>query len=170
MSALPTAQAKTAQDGDPASKARLRLWLRILKVQRILERELRERLRVEFDTTLPRFDVLAALHRAALHRAGDGLTMGELSGVLRVSNGNVTGIVDRLVGDGLVVRVPVAGDRRAMVVRLTARGVEHFAELAKAHEAWVGDLLGSVDQEEAEVLTEALAAIGQSLEGTGRDA
>lgn len=175
MTASPTARAKAGraragQAEDPASKARLRLWLRILKVQRILERELRERLRVEFDTTLPRFDVLAALHRAANGSTMGGLTMGELSGVLRVSNGNVTGIVDRLVGDGLVVRVPVAGDRRAMVVRLTARGIEHFAELAKAHEAWVSELLGSVDQEEAEVLTEALAAIGRNLEGTGRDA
>lgn len=174
MTASPTARAKAGraqagQVGDPASKARLRLWLRILKVQRILERELRERLRVEFDTTLPRFDVLAALHRAALHRAGEGLTMGELSGVLRVSNGNVTGIVDRLVGDGLVVRIPVAGDRRAMVVRLTAKGVEHFAALAKAHEAWVSELLGSVDHDEAAALTEALAAIGHDLDGKGND-
>ena len=72
-----------------ASKARLRVWLRILKVSRMIERELRERLRVEFDTTLPRFDVMAALHRAE-----EGLNMSELSGVLRVSNGNVTGIVD----------------------------------------------------------------------------
>jgi DNA-binding MarR family transcriptional regulator len=163
MTAALTAQAKEALlDNPTASKARLRLWLRVLKVQRILERELRERLRVEFDTTLPRFDVLAALHRASA-----GLTMGELSGVLRVSNGNVTGIVDRLVGDGLVVRVPVEGDRRAMVVRLTAKGAAHFAQLAKAHEAWVSKLLSSVDRYEAETLTAALAAIGRDLDGRG---
>jgi DNA-binding MarR family transcriptional regulator len=164
MTAARTAQVKEAfADNPKASKARLRLWLRVLKVQRILERELRERLRVEFDTTLPRFDVLAALHRD-----GAGLTMGELSSVLRVSNGNVTGIVDRLVGDGLVVRVPVEGDRRAMVVRLTAKGAAHFAELAKAHEAWVSELLSTVDRDEAETLTSALAAIGRDLDGRGR--
>ena len=101
----------------PASKARLRLWLRMLGVTRLVEAELRERLRQGFDTTLPRFDVLAALHRSPA-----GLKMSELSSVLRVSNGNVTGIVDRLVDDGLVVRVPVEGDRRAMLVRLTAQG------------------------------------------------
>src|SRR5262245_47708943 len=111
------------------SKARLRVWLRILKVSRIIERELRERLRVEFDTTLPRFDVMAALYRAE-----KGRNMSELSGVLRVSNGNVTGIVDRLVADGLIVRVPVEGDRRAMIVRLTKKGRTDFAELAEAHE------------------------------------
>ena len=143
-----------------ASKARLRVWLRILKVSRIIERELRERLRVEFDTTLPRFDVMAALHRA-----DEGLNMSELSGVLRVSNGNVTGIVDRLVADGLIVRVPVVGDRRAMIVRLTRKGRTHFSELAEAHEGWVSGMLRSVDTLEAEKLIAHLGAIGRRLDG-----
>jgi uncharacterized DUF497 family protein/DNA-binding MarR family transcriptional regulator/DNA-binding transcriptional regulator YiaG len=155
MNAPTTADAAAANDSATA-KARLRLWLRILKVQRLLERELRERLRIGFETTLPRFDVLAALHRA-----GTELTMGELSGVLRVSNGNVTGIVDRLVGDGLVVRVPVEGDRRALAVRLSAKGATHFTELAKAHEAWVSDLLGSVDRDDATALSAELAVIAR---------
>jgi DNA-binding MarR family transcriptional regulator len=142
-----------------ASKARLRVWLRILKVSRIIERELRERLRVEFDTTLPRFDVMAALYRAE-----KGLNMSELSGVLRVSNGNVTGIVDRLVADGLIVRVPVEGDRRAMIVRLTKKGRTHFSELAEAHEGWVNELLRSVDAPEAEKLVAQLGNIGRRLD------
>ncbi|MCC0030328.1 MAG: MarR family transcriptional regulator [Brucellaceae bacterium] len=123
-----------------ASKERLRLWLRMLKASKHIEAELRERLRVEFDTTLPRFDVMAALYRAEA-----GLKMSELSGVLRVSNGNVTGIVDRLVNDGLIVRVPVDNDRRATTVRLTKAGREDFARMAAAHEAWIDALLGDVD-------------------------
>jgi len=142
-----------------SSKTRLRLWLRILKVSRLIEGELRERLRTRFDTTLPRFDVMAALHRAP-----EGLKMSALSGVLRVSNGNVTGIVDRLVADGHVERVPVAGDRRATVVRLSRRGAEHFAELARAHETWVADLLGALTAAEAAQLVDLLAAVGDSLE------
>ena len=125
---------------DDASKERLRLWLRLLKVSRLVEGELRERLRDEFDSTLPRFDVLAALSRAE-----QGLKMSELSGVLRVSNGNVTGIVDRLVNDGLIVRVPVDNDRRATTVRLTKAGREDFARMAAAHEAWIDALLGDID-------------------------
>lgn len=146
---------------EPASKTRLRLWLRILKVSRMLENELREKLRVEFDTTLPRFDVLAALFRNE-----KGLRMSELSGVLRVSNGNVTGIVDRLVGDGTIVRLPVEGDRRAMVVRLTAKGRSQFSKLAAAHEGWVNDLLAPLDAAEAAVLTAQLGAIAQREEAT----
>jgi DNA-binding MarR family transcriptional regulator len=145
--------------GAAASKARLRVWLRILKVSRMIERELRERLRVEFDTTLPRFDVMAALYRVE-----EGLNMSELSGVLRVSNGNVTGIVDRLVADGLIARIPVEGDRRAMIVRLTTKGRAHFADLAQAHETWVNELLRSVDTPEAEELIAQLGAIGSRLD------
>ncbi|MEI2384426.1 MarR family transcriptional regulator [Breoghania sp. JC706] len=141
------------------SKERLRLWLRILKVSRFVEAELRERLRVEFDSTLPRFDVLAALYRN-----DKGLRMSELSGVLRVSNGNVTGIVDRLVKDGLIVRVPVEGDRRAMIVRLTNRGRESFAELAAVHEAWVDELLGAIDPDEADHLVTLFGAIADRFE------
>jgi len=79
-----------------------------------------------------------------LYRAESGLKMSELSGVLRVSNGNVTGIVDRLVKDGMIVRVPVDNDRRAMTVRLTRAGREDFARMAEKHEAWVDTLLADI--------------------------
>jgi DNA-binding MarR family transcriptional regulator len=143
---------------DPAtSKSRLRLWLRLLAVSRMVEGELRERLRA-FGTTLPRFDVLAALARAP-----EGLRMSELSCVLRVSNGNVTGIVDRLEADGLVARRPVEGDRRAMLARLTSRGEAEFARLAAEHEAWVDELLGAVSATEADQLIARLQAVRDRL-------
>lgn len=143
----------------PVSKARLRLWLRLLRAQRAVEGRVRERLRDGHDTTLPRFDVLAALHR---ERAG--LRMSALSGVLRVSNGNVTGIVDRLVGDGLVERVAVEGDRRAMVVRLTDAGAAAFEGMAAAHEAWIDELLDGVGAEEAEAISARLAEVAERIE------
>lgn len=142
------------QSQDPESKSRLRLWLKLLKVSRAIEAEVRERLRVEFSTTLPRFDVLAALDR---HE--QGLKMSALSGVLRVSNGNVTGIVERLVSDGLVLRVPVEGDRRAMLVRLTKKGKEDFTELASMHERWVNELLSSIAPGDADNLRALLSRL-----------
>ncbi|MCC6008186.1 MAG: MarR family transcriptional regulator [Rhodobacteraceae bacterium] len=144
------ARARTAplsSGNAPASKQRLRLWLRLLKLSRAVEAELRERLRLEHGSTLPRFDVLAALWRA-----DSGLKMSELSGVLRVSNGNVTGIVDRLVSEGLVERHPVPGDRRAMLVRLTGQGRIQFEAQAIDHEAWVDGLLQGFDPEELDDL------------------
>lgn len=139
------------------SKSRLRLWLRVLKTSKAVEAELRERMRLEFGTTLPRFDVMAALSRTT-----DGLRMSAISNALRVSNGNVTGIVERLVNEGLAVRIPVEGDRRAMIVALTATGRESFNEQAGEHEKWVSELFGSVDKTQAEGLIDALENI---LEG-----
>ena len=137
-------EAAQAGGAEPASKARLRLWLRLLRGTRRIEGALRDRFRTEFDTTLPRFDVMAALAREPA-----GLRMSRLSEVLRVSNGNVTGIVDRLAQDGLVVRAPVPGDRRAALVRLTRRGREAFDVQAAAHEGWVSELLADFDADEA---------------------
>ncbi len=144
---------------EQGSKQRLRLWLRLLAVTRKIEAELRERMRTEFDSTLPRFDVLAALSR---HE--QGLRMSALSGVLRVSNGNVTGIVDRLAEDGLVVRVPVAGDRRAMLVRMTARGQEVFARQAAEHEGWIDAMLAELSVEEARNYAARLRTLAQRLD------
>ena len=136
-------------------KQKLRVWLRLLKVTRTIEAELRERFRREYSSTLPRFDVLAALDRAP-----QGLKMSQLSSVLKVSNGNVTGIIDRQVKDNLVVRVPVGGDKRAMMVKLTDEGQAHFTEMAAAHKQWLDELMSDIDEEDAAQLIDLLDHIG----------
>ncbi len=146
-------------DAPPTSKDRLRLWLRLLKATRMIEMRLRENLRVEFASTLPRFDVMAALSRYA-----DGLKMSELSDVLRVSNGNVTGIVDRLTEEGFALRIAVQGDRRAALVQLTEKGHTEFQIRAEAHEAWVDQMLGEFSLDEAVVLGTQLDDLIKTLE------
>ncbi|AZO20181.1 MarR family transcriptional regulator [Mesorhizobium sp. M1E.F.Ca.ET.045.02.1.1] len=141
-------------------KDRLRLWIRLLRASRTIEAELRERLKKEFDTTLPRFDVMAALYRVP-----EGMLMSDLSRFLLVSNGNVTGIVDRLVSEGLVARARRNGDRRTSMVRLTEEGTKSFAEIAAAHENWVGELLGNVSEDEARRLTGMLKSFRSNWEG-----
>ena len=138
----------------PPSKQRLRLWLRMLRATRAVEVELRERLRTEFSITLPQFDVMAALERQE-----DGMSMTELSRMLMVSNGNVTGIIDRLAAEKLVLRQAPANDRRSYIVRLTPKGAAQFAAMAKAHENWIDGLLASIDTAEAEGLIQRLEAI-----------
>ncbi|MBL4890280.1 MAG: MarR family transcriptional regulator [Rhizobiaceae bacterium] len=152
-------QNKIIEKSEPLSKQNLRLWLRLLKATRIIETQLRDKLRQEFSSTMPRFDVLAALYRFE-----KGLKMSALSNVLMVSNGNVTGIVDRLVKDGLVVRVPVIGDRRALLVRLTAKGREEFARQAKSHESWVDELLSEFAATGGTEFSDQLDELTKSLE------
>ena len=148
---------------EPLSKDRLRAWLRLLSAHERIERRLREELRLH-DSTLPRFDVLAALDR---HR--DGLRMSELSAKLKVSNGNVTGIVDRLAEEGLVERVPVPGDRRAMTARLTGRGAQVFAEQAAQHEGWIDAMFAELSADEARHYAARLKALAAVLDQKGKD-
>lgn len=140
--------------GDGLSKQRLRLWVNLLRTTRSIEADLREEMRQAYRSTLPRFDVLSALDRHA-----DGLLMGELSRHLMVSNGNVTGIVDRLVADELVERLPVEGDRRAILARLTPAGSAAFAAMAAEHEGWIDRRLGTVDRDEAQTVIDTLSRI-----------
>lgn len=146
-------------DRDRPSKARLRLWLRLLKSTNAIQTELRRRLRDELSTTLPRFDVMSALARHP-----EGLKMSEISKLLRVSNGNVTGIVDRLVEDRMALRVAVPGDRRAQMVRLTARGAAVFAQQAAIHEGWIDEMLARLDPADVAALNQALARLDPPAE------
>jgi DNA-binding MarR family transcriptional regulator len=138
-----------------ASKQKLRLWIRLLGASRNIEAVLRSRLRAAFGATLPQFDVMAALARKPV-----GMTMTELSRYLMVSNGNVTGIIDRLVADGFVVRLANAQDRRATVVRLTRRGSQAFRVMAEAHEVWVNEVLAGLDRDRCETMIDLLAGLG----------
>ena len=156
------ASTKVRQPSQSLSKQRLRLWIRILRTARAIEAEVRERLRVEFNVTLPQFDVMAALERKP-----QGMTMTELSRFLMVSNGNVTGIIDRLVSDKLVMRQAPADDRRAIIVRLTARGLKEFTAMAKAHQAWVDGLLSEFDAAEADTLIRHLDGLSGRIRNGG---
>ena len=147
---------------EPISKERLRLWLKLLKASGIIEEEVRRRLRSECNWTLPRFDVMSALSRAP-----DGLKMSEISKMLRVSNGNITGIVDKLTEEGLALRTAIPGDRRANLVRLTPKGQALFAEHAAAHEAWIDEILGGLDTDDINGMILQLDHLTQHLEERG---
>ena len=110
----------------------LRVWLQLLTCTALIERHVRERLRERFDITLPRFDMMAQLDREP-----KGLKMSELSRRLMVTGGNVTGLTDQLVAEGLVARRGIPGDRRAYNVRLTPKGKRQFEAMAAEHEAWI---------------------------------
>ena len=140
---------------DPLSKRRLKMWIRLLGVTRAAESQMREFLRVKHDTTLPRFDVMAALYRRR-----DGVTMSELSRMLLVSNGNATTIVDRLEKDGLVLRTPSETDRRTVFVALTAEGLAQFEVYAAQHEVEVSRVFGGLSEGDLDVLTDILKRMG----------
>lgn len=140
---------------DPLSKRRLKAWVRLLGVTRRTEAQLRAFLRVDHGTTLPRFDVMAALWRRR-----DGVTMSDLSRMLLVSNGNVTAVVDRLAAEGLVARSTPAHDRRSVQVMLTEAGLRRFERLAADHERAVDRAFAALSEADLDRLSEILKRIG----------
>ena len=132
----------------------LRIWLRLLTCTQLIERRVRSRLREEFATTLPRFDLMAQLDRYPA-----GLKMNELSRLLMVTGGNVTAIVDQLEKEGQVERLDEPADRRAFRIRLTRSGRKGFAEMARVHEQWVVELLAGLSRRERDELLKLLAKV-----------
>jgi DNA-binding MarR family transcriptional regulator len=139
-------------------KDELRLWLRLLTCTTLIESEVRGRLRARFDVTLPRFDLMAQLEKAP-----GGLTLGELSRRMMVSNGNVTGLVERLVETGHIARVSHPTDRRVAYVRLTDAGRAAFAEMAAEHAEWIFALFAGLRSDEVQTLFGLLGKLKQSV-------
>jgi len=139
-------------------KDELRLWLRLLTCTTMIEATIRSRLRQQFGVTLPRFDLMAQLQKTPA-----GMTLGELSRRMMVSNGNVTGLIERLVAAGEVERARHATDRRATTVRLTAAGHRSFATMAAAHERWVAAMFRDVPRNDLPLLMAALGRVKRSV-------
>ena len=134
----------------------LRLWLRMLTCSQLVEKRVRNNLREQFDTTLPRFDLMAQLQRHP-----DGLKMNELSRRMMVTSGNVTGITDQLVQEGLVERLEVDGDRRAYRIKLTKSGRITFGEMALRHETWIMSAFEVLSSREINLLHTLLGKVKQ---------
>jgi len=137
--------------GAGSRHADLRLWLRILTLHKLVNNEVRRRLRDSFGMSLSRFDLLAQLDGAA-----QGMRMGELSKRLMVTTGNITGLVDELESDGLVERLPDPVNRRASLARMTAKGRKAFDAAAKANETWIADMFSALSATEKSTMFDML--------------
>jgi DNA-binding MarR family transcriptional regulator len=145
------AETKAAERPDD-HKTELRLWLRLLTCTTLIENEVRRRLRENFDVTLPRFDLLAQLDRTP-----NGMTLGELSQRMMVSNGNITGLVERLAAQDLISRKPDPSDRRVQIVKLTASGRRFFRSMARANADWIGELFSELSASDIDSMMRLLA-------------
>jgi DNA-binding MarR family transcriptional regulator len=144
-----------------AHKDELRLWLRLLTCTNLIEAGIRKRLTERFDTTLPRFDLLAQLERAP-----KGMTLGDLSRRMMVTNGNVTGLVERLVQSGHLKRFSLPNDRRVQIVKLTPKGQANFNRIASAHEEWIAEFFAQLSPKDIEDLIQTLGKLKDSVKST----
>lgn len=143
----------------PLPRRRLRTWIRLLRITRRTENHLREYLRVNHDTTLPRFDVAAALFRQDAP-----MKMSEISQMLLVSNGNATAVVDRLEKDGLASRRPSDEDRRVVLVQLTGKGREWFEDVASGHAAEVDSLFEAFGHADLDTMRDLMKRLEETAD------
>ena len=136
----------------------LRTWLRLLACESRMEQRLRSLFRENFNVTLPQFDVLSELEHA-----DRPLTMSELSRELMVSNGNITGVIDRLVRMQLVERRRPDHDRRIQQIALTPAGAREFRRMAGRHAEWVNDMLDGLSQKDMRQLQALLLKTRDSI-------
>lgn len=147
-------------DAQEGKKQELKLWLRLLATTKLMSQEIRRRLRREFGATLPQFDLLAQLYREP-----EGLRLGELSSRTMVTNGNVTGLVERLEADGTIMRERLKDDKRVTVARLTDKGRTYFEGMAEAHEHWIKEMMAEVDPA---IVSRLLVHVGEVKESAQR--
>lgn len=136
----------------------MKIWLRLLACSTQIEQQIRRHLRLRFATTLPRFDYLAQLDRHP-----DGLRMNLLSRYMMVTGGNVTGLTDQLVKEGLVERADDPADRRSYRVALTDKGRQEFALMAAEHEQWLTSLFDGLPRASKDALYEHLGHLRMQL-------
>ena len=145
---------------DDRERSELRLWLRLLSAANLITSAIRRNLRQNFNVTLPQFDLLAQLEREP-----KGLRLSELSQRMMVTNGNLTGLVDKLESQGLVVRERSASDRRAIHVRLTKAGAALFCVMAKEHESWLAQMMANLPDQARGSLMRDLQTLKSSVRG-----
>jgi len=148
-----------AQDDSAAS---LRSWLRLLDCSTLVENEVRRRLHGQFQTTLPRFDVLAQLELAQRDRV-PGLTMSELSRRLMVTNGNLTARVERLAQEKLIRRATSASDKRMSIISLTPAGKRTLDAMTPVHRKWIAEMFAGLSAEEHDQLYALLGKLRTSV-------
>lgn len=143
---------------NPNGRDSLRLWLLLITLTTVVEKKIRRNLKAEFETTLPRFDIMATLEHS-----GQKMTMGELTKKLLVSKGNVTGVVASLVKQGILKRERDSDDKRTHYLSLTAKGRREFAAQAKAHQGWVNDYFSGMEMDELSVMVDHLSRLKDTI-------
>jgi DNA-binding MarR family transcriptional regulator len=155
----PSSTPNSETQNEDEHQQELRIWLRLFASTTLIENEIRSRLREHFAFTLPRFDLLAQLDRAQ-----DGLSLGEVSRRLMVSAANITAIVEKLVEDGYITRLPSQTDRRAQIIRMTHAGRSAFRTMAKTHSQWITEFLSDLSADQMSQLNAVLTHLKHTLQ------
>ena len=135
-----------------------RLWLQLTSCSSLIEMEIRQRLRDQFDFSPARFDLLAQLARSKT-----GMALSDISKHMMVSQSNVTALTSRLLQSGHIRRTASPTDRRVQIVSLTALGRSAFRKMAAERAKWVAELFANVSAKHRAMLMKDLTGLKQCV-------
>ncbi|MFV0385897.1 MarR family winged helix-turn-helix transcriptional regulator [Paracoccus sp. (in: a-proteobacteria)] len=138
-----------------------RVWIQVLRIHGRIFGELNRSMLEKTGISVTKFDALAQLYRYP-----EGLTMSALSQALRVTNGNVSGLVARLIRDGLVVRHMSSTDRRSFTACMTPKGKHTFEQALTVHDAVLAECLGQLSPEKLHAAAGLLREVSACLRPT----
>ena len=129
----------------------VRVWFRFIRLESRLQIAVSERLR-EIGLSVPQCDVLTTLTEA------EGVSQQDLAKRLYVTKGNISGLLDRLEGAGLVERRSTAADRRQYEIYLTPAGREAAERAICIQHELIGATLGRLPAEDLAAFENLLIA------------
>jgi len=154
-SARPRATADVARTPSP-DDPRLRAWVAFLQAYALVTRRLEAELQAERNLSLADYDALVQLAVADDRR----LRMSELAGRVVLSRSGVSRLVDRLEGDGLVMRRACPTDARGSWAELTPAGLDRLRDAAPVHLRGVdAHFLAPITAADRDGLVRALEAV-----------
>ncbi|WP_051273146.1 MarR family winged helix-turn-helix transcriptional regulator [Desulfotruncus alcoholivorax] len=113
-----------------------------------------------FGLSQPKFNALMQLRQA-----GDqGLALSELGERMLVSRANITGLIDRMEKDGLVVREVDRRDRRIFRAKLTTKATNLLEIILPVHVSFTQETMAGLTTDEKELFLTLLQKLKEGME------
>lgn len=150
--------AEIGGEGD-RRKVETRIWLQILSLESTIFAKLNGALGAEHGLSVAKFEFLAQVARYP-----DGVSLGQISANLKVTSGNVSGLVRRLQADGLITRKMSPEDRRSFIVRFTPEGEKLFEKANALHARTLSECFTALAPAELEDALTALRVLASGVQ------
>jgi len=147
---------RDSRDTSDGQRTALGLWIALARCYSTFAKAVAQKVQ-EYDLTTPQFGALEALYHLG------PLSLGELADKLLVTGGNVTYVMDRLEGRGLVVRYRSVEDRRVVRAELTSAGRDLVADVFPGHAEYIEHLCRHLTPREQEDIRLLLKTLGKGI-------
>lgn len=144
--------------GQHRRKVETRIWLHILALESTIFSRLNSALSAEFGLSVAKFEFLAQVERYP-----EGITLGKISKNLKMTSGNVSGLVQRLLADKLITRHMSQEDRRSFIVRFSPKGKQVFEKANALHKAKLAECFTKIPLGELEDALTTLGALSSRV-------